>query len=77
MHVIHRRGWELPDHQATPEHLFLNRRTLLAGAGAAAAAILAPGVAAAQRLTDLPDPSASLYPVKRNETYTLDRPITE
>jgi len=34
MHVIHRRGWEIPEHRATPEGVFLNRRALL-GAGAA------------------------------------------
>ena len=39
-----------------------------------------PGAAWRQRVTDLdklPDPSASLYPAKRNEKYTLDRPITD
>ena len=77
MHVIHRRGWELAEHQATPEDVFLNRRGVLAGAGAAAAAAFIPGSAAAQRLTDLPDPSAALYPVKRNAKYLLDRPITD
>jgi sulfoxide reductase catalytic subunit YedY len=34
-------------------------------------------IAAAQRVADLPDPSASLYPAKRNEKYVLDRPITD
>ncbi len=77
MHVIHRRGWELPEREATPENLFFSRRTLLAGAGAAAAAALIPGIAAAQRRADLPDPTASLYPVKRNAKFVLDRPITD
>lgn len=77
MHVIHRRGWELPEREATPEHMFLTRRTLLAGAGAAAAAALVPSMAAAQRRADLPDPTASLYPVKRNAKFVLDRPITD
>ena len=36
MHVIRRRGWEIPEREATPEHIFLNRRTFLAGSGAAA-----------------------------------------
>ena len=76
MHVIRRRGWELPERLATPEHLFFNRRAVLA-AGGAAALSLAPQVAAAQRIADLPDPTASLYPAKRNETYTLDRPLTD
>jgi len=77
MHVIHRRGWDLPQRLATPEHLVFNRRALLAGASAMA---LTPGAALAQRVTDLaklPDPTADLYPAKRNETYKLDRPITE
>ena len=77
MHIIHRRGWEIPQRLATPERLFFNRRTFLAGAGALA---LLPRAANAQRVTDLgklPDPSADLYPAKRNGKYTLDRPITD
>ncbi len=76
MRVIRRRGWELPEHQATPEHLFFNRRQLLA-AGAATALAVSPARVLAQRVSDLPDPSASLYPVKRNEKFVLDRPITD
>src|SRR5262245_12951573 len=75
MHVIRRRGWEIPERFATPEHLF-NRRTFLAGT-AAAALSLSPGMARAQRISDLPDPTKELYPVKRNEAFTLDRPITD
>jgi methionine sulfoxide reductase catalytic subunit len=58
MHVIRRRGWEIPESQATPEHIFLNRRKLLTGAAATAAAISLPGAAIAQRLADVPDPTA-------------------
>ena len=36
MHVIRRRGWELPERLATPEHLFFDRRAFLAAGGAAA-----------------------------------------
>ena len=74
MKVIHRRGWELPERMATPEHLFFNRRAFLAATGALLAA---PGVAAAQRVADLPDQSVGLYPAKRNDKYVLDRPITD
>jgi methionine sulfoxide reductase catalytic subunit len=74
MHVIRRRAWEIPERLATPEHLFLNRRAVLTGTAALA---LAPTAALAQRVADLPDPTKDLYPVKRNETFTLDRPITE
>jgi sulfoxide reductase catalytic subunit YedY len=76
MHVIRRRGWEMPERLATPEALFLDRRSFLAGAGAAAMA-LAPELALAQRIADLPDPSRGLYPAKRNETFLLDRPVTD
>src|SRR5215468_3978444 len=75
MHVIHRRGWEIPEHCATPERVFVNRRDLLAGAGAAAIA-LSPKLASAQRIADLPDSTKDLYPAKRNETFKLDRDIT-
>lgn len=75
MPVIHRRGWELPEHQATPETAFFNRRHFLS-MGAAALA-MAPAATRAQRVSDLPDPSAALYPVKRNDKYALDRAITD
>jgi len=77
MHVIHRRDWEMPEHLATPEHLFFNRRAFLGAAAGAAAIGLAPDVALAQRTTDTPDPTIDLYPAKRNEKYTLDRPVTD
>ena len=76
MHVIRRRGWEIPERMATPERLLLDRRSVLL-AGGAAALSLSPGLALAQRVADLPDPTKDLYPVKRNEKYALDRPVTE
>jgi sulfoxide reductase catalytic subunit YedY len=76
MHVIRRHGWEIPEREATPEHLFFNRRAFLAATGASALA-LSPELAFAQRVSDLPDPSAALYPAKRNEKFVLDRPITD
>ena len=78
MNVVRRRGWEMPDRLATPEHLFFNRRSFLAG-GASALALM-PAAAGAQRVSDLaklPDPTADLYPAKRSATYTLDRAITD
>jgi sulfoxide reductase catalytic subunit YedY len=77
MNVIRRRGWEIPEREVTPEHLAFSRRGVLLGASALA---LMPGAALAQRVEDigkLPDPSADLYPAKRNEAYALDRPITD
>lgn len=75
MHILHRRGWELPEHMATPERLFFDRRSFLLAAGAAAALPAAPALA--QRVSDLPDPTADLYPAKRNPTYTIDRAVTD
>jgi len=78
MNIIHRRGWEIPERLATPEHLVFNRRSVLIGSATAMA--FAPRAAGAQRVHDLAmvdDPSANLYPAKRNETYVLDRPITD
>src|SRR5262249_37059311 len=52
MHVIRRRGWEIPERHATREHLFLNRRAFLTATGAAvtgaAAIALSPELALAQ-----------------------------
>jgi sulfoxide reductase catalytic subunit YedY len=75
MHPIRRRLWEIPERLATPEKLFFNRRAFLAAAGTALAFL--PGPAGAQRVSDLPDPTGDLYPVRRNERFTLDRPITD
>ena len=77
MNVIRRRGWELLESHATPEHVFLNRRALLTSAAGAAAIGLTPELAHAQRIADVPDPTADLYPAKRNEKYVLDRPLTD
>lgn len=68
-----RPSWAIPESEATPESVFLNRRALLgAGAGLIASAAL-PQIAAAQSK----DPTADLYPAKRNESFTLDRPVTD
>jgi len=74
MNVIVRRGWEIPEREATPEHVFLSRRAFLAGSAAAA---LTFKPATAQRIADLPDPTKDLYPVARNEKFVLDRPLTD
>src|SRR5438874_2224322 len=75
-----RRGWELPERAATKEAVFHDRRRLLKGL--AAGPIFATGLAAgvgsiAAALAAEADPSAGLYPAKRNEKYALDRPLTE
>ncbi len=72
MNVIHRKGWEIPERLATPEHIFLNRRALMTGAAALGAGAMLPSVAYAQGK----DPSTGLYPALRNELYKLDRDLT-
>lgn len=72
---VHRKpGWYLKESAATDESAYLNRRELVA-AIAAGPILLASGGALAQRATD--DPSAKLYPLKRNEAFVLDRPLTD
>jgi methionine sulfoxide reductase catalytic subunit len=61
------KGWEIPERDATPEHIYLNRRSLLKAAGFAGMEGL---LAAAEQ--------KGLYPAKRNDAYKgADDPITE
>ena len=77
-----KRGWELPASAATPESVFMNRRTLLKGLAtgpllaAGAAVPFAGGLGSALADEEQEDPSAHLYPVEQNPAYTLDRPLT-
>jgi len=65
-------GWTIPEHQVTPEHVFLNRRSFM---GAAAGAM---ALAAARPARAAEDPSAALYPAKANPAYTdAQRPLTD
>ena len=77
MSIIRRRGWELPERLATPEHLFFDRRAFMTAAAGLGAASIMPGLANAQRVADAPDPTADLYPAKKNAKYILDRPVTD
>src|SRR5690606_28932221 len=85
MLIRRRRGWEIPEAQATPETLFLNRRRLLKSAAAGglllgSGALLAACDEAPAETAQGPageDPSARLYPVARNERYSVDSPITD
>ena len=75
MLIRNRRGWELPDGAATDETAFHNRRQLLKGL--AAGPILATGLGNVAAWAADADPSAGLYPAKRNDRYMLDRPLTD
>jgi sulfoxide reductase catalytic subunit YedY len=80
MLIRRKKGWELRETEATPEAVFVGRRALLKAMGFGA--MLMPSLtaaisSAAEEPEDTADPSAGLYPVKRNPRYTLDRPLTD
>jgi len=79
MLVKSKRGWEIPEHQATPEAVFRDRRNILKamGAGALIAATAMPFAPAFAANPAPADPSAGLYPMKRNDKYKLYRAITD
>ncbi len=73
--IICRKSWELNGLEETPESVFLNRRQLMAGMGAVAAIGGIAGFSAGSAMA-AEDPSASLYPFKRNEYFVPDRDLT-
>lgn len=79
MLIKRKRGWEMPEHSATPEAAFLNRRQLAKGL-AAGSILLAGGSLFSSRTTaaaESADPTADLYPVKTNDSYAIDRALTD
>src|SRR5258707_15774124 len=73
MLIKRKRGWELGENQATPEGCYLKRRELVRAMGLGAAAAALPSMAWAETK----DPSAGLYPAKRNDKYGVPAPMTE
>ena len=78
MHVIRRRGWELPERLATPEHLFFNRRAFLAATGARWRSSL-PHRGMRSRSASPTCPTRPRTSIRPSATrhFTLDRPITD
>ena len=76
MVFIHRRpAWAIAEALATPEQAFLNRRALLRAMGLGLAATgLAGTIGEAGAATA--DPTADLYPARRNEAYTVQGGLT-
>jgi sulfoxide reductase catalytic subunit YedY len=70
MLVKHRQSWEISEALATSESVYANRRQILAGLGFGAATLA--GFRPARAAT----PIDGLFPAKRNEAFTLDRPLT-
>lgn len=83
------KGWELPEREATPEEVYLNRRTFLqamgfSGLGAwgllmgcleKASQVEAGETGLKEVRRSIPKPQPP-YPAPRNPRYTVDRPIT-
>lgn len=68
------KGWEIPESRATSESHYLNRRAMVRAMGFGAAAIALPGQLMAQDKSA--DPSAGLYPARRNDKYGVPTPMT-
>jgi sulfoxide reductase catalytic subunit YedY len=68
------KGWELAESKTTPESHYLNRRTMVRAMGLGAASIALPGQLMAQDKSA--DPSAGLYPARRNDRYGVPTPMT-
>ena len=66
-------SWQMPEREATPEHVFLNRRRFLGALAAGTTALIGGNAFAAKEA----DPTADLYPAKRNSDFVLDRPLTK
>ncbi len=84
MRFLKKPEWSIPDREATPESVFLDRRKFLAGSAGllAAGALGAYGLssiteAAKDKDLDPADKTVDLYPAKRNPVFVLDRPMTE
>ena len=65
----------MPERDATSEHIFLNRRHFLSAMGLGTTTLIGGNVFAAKGKKV--DPTADLYPAKRNVNFKLDRPLTE
>jgi len=68
-------SWQMPERDATSEQFFLNRRHFLSAIGLGTTTLIGGNVFAAKGKKV--DPTADLYPAKRNVNFKLDRPLTE
>ena len=70
MQIMHRKGWEIPESQVTPELIAMDRRALLgAGLGAGVMSILAPGFLGSAR--------AQAAGAMRNAAFEAGRALTD
>jgi sulfoxide reductase catalytic subunit YedY len=74
MLIRRKRGWEIPESQATPESVYFDRRSVIKTIAAGSILAAAPAWSPAARADT--DPSAALYPARQNMRYRLDRALT-
>ena len=74
MHIIRRKGWELPASQVTPEAVALNRRAIL---GTMAGSVLAPGLLASGMLASGTVRAQAPAGVARNPAFDAGRALTD
>lgn len=86
VYIKKKRGWEIPEREATPEELYITRRDFVKSMGLLSAFLLTgcddfvtPPTSGKGSAPEPPEktPSSVLYPAGRNEKYILDRPITD
>lgn len=82
MLIKFRNSWDVHENDVTPEEVFFNRRKFMGAAIGTGALVATPAKAQLFGFLggeDEPaevDPTAGLYPFKRNEAFTLDRDLT-
>lgn len=90
MQIKIKKPWETPERETTPESVYISRREFIKSMGryGAGAGFMFSGVYGVfdlfskKRKEDMvievpKTPTSYLYPAKRNDKYTLDRPVTD
>ncbi len=74
-HIIIPPGWKIPEQEATPESIYLDRRRFIRQLGYSGLGLwaLMNGAAGSARAGQS---SSGLYPAPRNSAFTPDRPLT-
>lgn len=73
MLIKHKKSWEIAEREATPESVYLNRRQIMAGAGAVG---LASVFGSAHSALAAPGDDGAPMSAVRNDAYQLDRDLT-
>jgi methionine sulfoxide reductase catalytic subunit len=76
MFLKHKKSWEMPQHMATDEALFLSRREWLKAAGLAGIGIAAGTAGLSAMMGRAFAAPITGFPATRNDSYVLDRALT-